>query len=229
MAQSWHDLLFAHWPVSVAQLRSLVPGALPLDSFDGRAWIGVVPFRMTGVRLRATPPLPWISAFPELNIRTYVTAGGKPGVFFFSLDAGNPLVVAVARRWYHLPYYRARMKAAQEGEAIRYESRRTHRGAPEAELRARYGPTGPVDRAVPGTLPHWLTERYCLCVLDRGGGVWRGDIHHDTWPLQPAEAQIEANSMTAPLGLVLEGPPLLHFARRLDVRFWPLRKIGWGR
>src|SRR6266404_10006502 len=107
MAQSWHDLLFAHWQVDAAALRPLLPPQLQIDTFGGSAWLAVVPFRMTGVRLPGTPALPWLSAFPELNVRTYVTCDGEPGVWFFSLDAGNALAVAIARAWFHLPYFRA--------------------------------------------------------------------------------------------------------------------------
>src|ERR1700674_1035433 len=97
MTQSWPDLLFAHWPVDAEKLRALIPERLEIDTFDGRAWLAVVPFRMTNVRLRGTPAVPWLSAFPELNMRTYVTYDGEPGVWFFSLDAGNSLAVAIAR------------------------------------------------------------------------------------------------------------------------------------
>jgi hypothetical protein len=221
MAQSWRDLLFAHWPVAPEVLRPLVPGSLPLDTRDGQAWIGVVPFRMTGVRPRLFPALPWLSAFPELNVRTYVTRDDKPGVFFFSLDATNPLAVAAARRLYHLPYFRARMALTHHGDAISYTSRRTHAGAPKAEFRGRYSPTGPVARAASGSLDHWLTERYCLYAVDAAERAWRGEIQHEAWPLQPAQASFDVNSMTQPLGIELLGAPLLRFARRLDVVLWP--------
>jgi uncharacterized protein YqjF (DUF2071 family) len=222
MRQTWHDLLFAHWCVPAEALRPLVPPALPLDLWEGRAWLGVVPFRMTGTRLRGLPPIPGASAFAELNLRTYVRVGERPGVYFFSLDAASALAVAGARFFYHLPYWRARIAAVAEAEGVRYDSRRTHRGAPAAAFRATYRPTGPVRLATRGSLEHWLTERYCLYVVDRRGGVRRGDVDHAPWPLQPAEASIEANTMAEPLGLRLEGPPLLHFARRLEVRVWPL-------
>src|SRR5262245_21709039 len=152
MAQVWQDLLFAHWPIETAALRALVPASLALDTFDGRAWLGVVPFRMSGVRLRATPALPWLSAFAELNVRTYVTAEGKPGVFFFSLDAANPVAVAAARRFFHLPYFRARMSCRPDGDGIHYASRRNHRGAPPAELRGSSRPLGPPARAAAARL-----------------------------------------------------------------------------
>ncbi|MGH7266151.1 MAG: YqjF family protein [Candidatus Rokuibacteriota bacterium] len=226
MAQSWHDLLFAHWPVPVAALRPLVPAAIPLDTFGGRAWVGVIPFHMTGVRPRGVPSLPGLSAFPELNVRTYVTVGDKPGVYFFSLDARNALAVAAARLLFRLPYYRARMAAKVSGDGVGYRSRRTHAGAPAAELVARYGPRGLVFRSAAGSLDHWLTERYCLYTTDAAGRPYRAEIHHAPWPLQPAHATFERNGMAAAAGIGLpDTPPLLHFVRRLDVVVWPLARV----
>lgn len=227
LAMQWHDLLFMHWPVPSAMLRPHIPPALAIDMFDGAAWIGVVPFRMAGVHPRYVPTLPWVSAFPELNVRTYVTIGGKPGVWFFSLDAANPLAVRGARWLVHLSYYDARMLAERDGPAVRYTSTRTHRGAPDAVFRGQYQPVGPVHYTDPGTLDHWLTERYCLYSADRRGRVWRGDIHHAPWPLQPAAAEVEVNTMTRQLGFELpDRPPLLHFARRLDVVAWVIRRVA---
>jgi uncharacterized protein YqjF (DUF2071 family) len=227
MAQSWHDLLFAHWPVPPAALAPLVPAEIPLDLWEGQAWISVVPFRMTGVRLRGTPPLPRLSSFLELNLRTYVTLGGKPGVYFFSLDAENPIAVRAARRWFHLPYFDAAMRLERDGEAVRYASRRTHRGAPAAELAGRYAPVGELFRAAPGSLDAWLTDRYCLYSKGPRGPVMRGEIHHEPWPLQRAEADLSRNTLVTAAGLPRpEAPPLLHFARRLDVVFWPPRKAS---
>src|SRR5277367_4367575 len=140
MAQSWHDLLFAHWPVPVAALREKIPVSLGIDTFEGTAWIAVVPFRMSGVRLRGTPAVPGLSSFPELNVRTYVTHGNKPGVWFFSLDAANAVAVEIAKRWFHLPYFRAKMRLEERGDSIEYASVRTHRGAAKAELRCSYRP-----------------------------------------------------------------------------------------
>jgi len=223
MAQTWHDLLFAHWPLPPSAVATRLPAGLPLDTFDGQAWIGVVPFHMTGIRLRFTPALPGLSAFPELNVRTYATVGGKPGVVFFSLDAANRVAVAAARRWFHLPYVHAHMRSRPDGEAIDYVSERE--GSP-ATFRGRYGPSGPVVRAPPGSLDHWLTERYCLYVADGHGVLYRGEIHHAPWPLQPAWAEIAVNTMVEPTGLHLpETAPLLHFSRRLDVRVWGLEPV----
>jgi uncharacterized protein YqjF (DUF2071 family) len=217
MRQVWHDLLFAHWPVAESELARLLPPELALDTFDGRAWLGVVPFRMSGIRMRGLPPLPGTSAFPELNVRTYVVRDGKPGVWFFSLDAANALAVAVARRWFHLPYFRARMRCAAAGARVAYPSERVHAAA----LVADYGPAGDVFRSRPGSLEHWLTERYCLYARRASGQLARGEIHHAPWPLQRAEAEFAVQGMTASLGLALPRErPLLHFARRLDVRVW---------
>lgn len=221
MAQTWHDLLFAHWPITAEKLRPLIPSSLRIDTFEGRAWLGVVPFRMTGVRPRGAPALPWVSAFPELNVRTYVTYGGKPGVWFFSLDAANSVAVAAARTLFHLPYFHARMSCVSEGEAIRYRSRRKHPGMASGALRARYGPAGPVFHAAPGSIEHFLTERYCLYAATPLGCILRCEIHHPPWPLQLAEAEFTENTMPASDGIAApEGTPLLHFAKRLDVVVW---------
>jgi uncharacterized protein len=223
MAQTWHDLLFAHWPIDAALLRRKIPAALDIDTFDGSAWIAVVPFRMSGVRIRLTPNMPGLSAFPELNVRTYVKAGGKPGVWFFSLDAANALAVKIARAWFHLPYFRARMKCEDSDGSIHYESERTDRGAPAATLRVTYRPTDPVFEASPGTLEHFLTERYCLYALDhRSRKILRGEIHHPPWPLQIAAAEFSSNTMAGASGVPLPAfKPLLHFSRRQDVVVWP--------
>src|SRR5882672_11147043 len=169
MAQSWHDLLFAHWPVDAAVLRPLLPPQLQIDTFEGHAWLAVVPFHMTGVRLRGAPAVPWLSAFPELSVRTYVTCGGKPGVWFFCLDAGNSLAVAIARAWFHLPYFRARMSCAEREGWIHYQSVRTHRGAPAGLLKGRYRSVGEAFSPHRGTLEYFLTERYCLYATDGRG------------------------------------------------------------
>lgn len=223
MTQTWRDLLFAHWPVSPAALRPLVPAGLQLDLFSGEAWVGVVPFRIAPLAPRGAPRRLGI-AFPELNVRTYVTAEGKPGIWFFSLDAASLLAVVMARLTYHLPYYWARMRLDNDAGAVDYASRRRHPGAPPADFKGRYWPTGPVSTSTPGSLEHWLTARYCLYAANRAGRLFRGEINHPPWPLQPAEAVIETNTMTAAHGIEIADPPLLHFARRIDmVAWWPER------
>jgi hypothetical protein len=227
MQQTWHDLLFAHWPVPVEMMRRAVPRALELDTFEGQAWLAVVPFGMRGVYPRYTFPVPGLSAFLELNVRTYVTMEGRPGVYFFSLDAANPLAVEIARRWYHLPYYIARMRLEADAEGwINYHSTRTHTNAPKAEFKGRYRPTSDVFFSQHGSLEYFLTERYCLYTLVRGS-VQRGEIHHAQWPLQRAEAEIDINTMTLPHGVPLPAtPPLLHFVRSIDTVEWPIGPLG---
>jgi len=225
MAQSWHDLLFAHWPVEAAALRAIIPARLQIDTYNGQAWLGIVPFRMSGVRLRWTPALPWFSAFPELNVRTYVTAEDKPGVWFFSLDAGNLLAVMAARLTFHLPYFRARMQCEETGGWIQYRSERTHRGVSAAAFDARYKGDGGFFEPQRGTLEHFLTERYYLYVAHRGR-VYRGEIHHPPWLLQSAQANLEGNSMAEAARIALPASaPLLHFARRQDMVAWAPRRI----
>jgi uncharacterized protein len=226
VAMRWHDLLFAHWPVKVEVLRPLIPPALEVDTLDGWAWIGLVPFRMTGVLPRPLPAACGF-AFPELNVRTYVRGGGKSGVWFFSLDAASRVAVRIARSWYRLPYYDAAMNVEDVDGNIKYTSRRTHRGAPPAELQIEYRPSGEVFHAQPGTIEHWLIERYCLFSAGRGGHAGCGDIHHVPWPLQTAEAEIHRNTMLEALGISTpREKPLLHFARELEVVAWNVRGIG---
>lgn len=223
MAQTWEDLLFAHWPVAPERLRPLLPEVIPLDVREGSAWVGVTPFRVSAFRLRGMPHVPGVTAFPELNVRTYTTIDGKPGIWFMSLDAVSALAVLGARRIYRLPYFKARMECGERDGRIQYRSRRESSDGEPAELAGRYRPTGPEAPAAPGTLEHWLTERYCLYALDEHGDVLRADIHHPPWPLRAAEAALELNTMAEPYGLELDAPPaLMHFARRQDVVIWPL-------
>ena len=225
MTMSWLDLLFAHWPVDASTLRALVPEDLELDTFEGQAWLGVVPFRMEKVGPRGLGwlpgRLPGPRSFPELNVRTYVSRDGKPGVWFFSLDATDALAVAGARASFHLPYFRAGIETRERAGWVEYASRRTDRRAGPGELRARYRPVGEALTVRPGELEHWLTERYCLYAQDRRGRIRRGDIHHLPWPLHEAEAEIETSTVADAFGLRLRGEPaLLHFARRIDVVAW---------
>ena len=181
---------------------------------------------MEGVMRRPFPDLPWISAFPELNLRLYVEYEGKPGVWFLSLDAGNPLAVWAARRFFHLPYFRAKMRLGYEGEEVLYDSVRSGSGE---QFKGKYGPAGEVYESKPETLEHWLTERYCLYSQAPGGTIYRGEIHHQPWPLQPAEASIEVNELARPFGFENEGEPaLLHFSKRIEVAMWGLERVEVG-
>jgi len=221
MGQTWEELLFAHWRVPLERVRAHVPPELEVETHDGTAWVGVTPFRLTGLRARGTLPLPGVSAFLELNVRTYVNLGGdRPGIWFFSLDASSRLAVEAARRTYRLPYFHARMSATKRGEWVDYECARIDEAG--RVFSGRYRPHGDVFHAEPGSLEWFLAERYCLYTV-AGGAVHRAEIHHEPWPLQPAEAEIELVSISQ---LELEGEPLCHFSRRQDVVIWPLERVG---
>jgi uncharacterized protein YqjF (DUF2071 family) len=219
---NWHDLVFMHWPVPADTLRPLLPPRLELDTFDGNAWLGVVPFYMTDVRPRAFPKS-FASAFPEINVRTYVRYRERFGVWFFSLDAASRLTVLGARRFYRLPYWLATMTYARHGSEIGFESRRQR--DERVGIACRYRGIGAPFEATPGSLEYFLTERYCLFSADREGGLYCGEIHHRPWTLQPAEAEIRMNTMADPIGLSLGAHPLLHFSQRLDVVAWTLDRL----
>lgn len=207
MGQTWVDLLFAHWRVPPDVMRGRVPPEIPVDTFDGSAWLGVTPFEVVGLHPRGLPPM---RRFCELNVRTYTTIGGRPGIWFFTLEAASFAAVAGAKLTYRLPYHRADMGIERAGGRIRYRSER-----PTVVFRGEYGPTGPPSPASPpspGTLEHFLTERYSLFTLDGRRRVWRADIHHPPWPLQPASARIEGMP-----------EPLVHYSARQDVLVWPLK------
>lgn len=224
MTQSWLDLLFAHWPVDARAVQDMLPAGLPLDTFEGQAWIGVVPFHMTNVAPRGVPAVPFVSSFVELNVRTYVTLHGKPGVYFFSLDANSSLAVAAARTLLRLPYFVATMSVEQQGGGFVYTSARNTRMKGVAEFAATYRPIGSMQIPQPGTLEYFLTERYCLYTVDKSFRARRLEIHHPPWRLQEAEATIAVNTMTDAAGLRLPSTaPLLHFSRRQDMVAWPLR------
>jgi uncharacterized protein len=219
MTQTWTNLLFAHWPVDAAAIRAKVPSEFELDLFDGQAWLAVVPFYMSNVGPRALPALPFASEFEELNVRTYVRVGDRPGVYFFSLDAASAFAVTTARTLLNLPYFSATMTMGLRGDEVEYDSRRGEE--PAASFTARYRPIGAPVAPTPGTLEYFLTERYCLYHVDGRGRPYRLEIHHPVWPLQVAEATIERNSMASAAGFDLpDRPPVLHFAKRQDVVAW---------
>lgn len=204
----------------------MVPPTLELDTFDGECWLGIVPFRMRTVRLVWCPPVAGTSSFAEINLRTYVVSGDRPGVFFLTLDAGNPIAVSLGRRLYGLPYLHAHVTLERQGDGIAFHSSRDEPGWPTATFAATYRPTGVARRAPPGTLEHWLTERYCFYTATRDRGLLRTEVHHRPWPLQPAAADIQVNSFADAHELELPGTPLLHFSRRQDVVAWAPRTAG---
>jgi uncharacterized protein YqjF (DUF2071 family) len=226
MVQRWHDLLFAHWRCAMSDLRPLIPAGLEIETFDGDAWIGVVPFYMSGVRMRLSPPVPTAHAFPELNVRTYVTLDGRPGVWFFSLDCASLLAVIGARVGIHLPYFRAAMDMTRQRDgSIVYKSQRWPIAGAPARFDAIYRGHGSEAAPAAGSLEHFLTERYCL-YASSGERIWRADIFHPRWSLQAARAEIQANTMMSAIGVrPIDSEALLHLATFQDVRVWRPRRV----
>ncbi|HVF57946.1 MAG TPA: DUF2071 domain-containing protein [Pyrinomonadaceae bacterium] len=225
LRQWWGKLLFMHWPVPAELLRPLVPRPLTLDTFEGRAWLGVVPFTMWGIRQSLLPPLPGTSAFHELNVRTYVHFEGTPGVWFLSLDAANALAVWGARQFFHLPYFNARMNLRQQGNRITFQSRRTHRDSPPAEFEAVWTYGDALAPSETDSLAFFLTERYCLYAA-HNEELYRCRIHHERWPLRRAALLSLHSTMTEAHGLPTpDGPPLLHYAEALKTDIWPPERL----
>lgn len=224
--QCWGKLLFIHWAIDADLIRPLIPAELSIDTFEGKAWIGVVPFTMWGIRASFLPAIPGASAFHELNVRTYVHHEGLPGVWFFSLDAANKLAVWGARQFYYLPYFKAAMSLDQVGSTIRYSSIRHDRLGAPAELKAVWTIGEPLAQARPGTIEFFLSERYCLYSHHRER-LYRSRIFHQTWPLRSASLEDYQSTMIEAQGLPTPaGPPLLHYAESIAVDIWPLRKVG---
>ena len=227
MRMTWSELLFAHWQVEPEKVQALLPDGVTLDSRDGMAWVGVVPFLMSNIAPRLCPPIPGLSRFLELNVRTYVTVGGKPGVWFFSLDAASRVAVRVARATFNLPYMDARMSMSRDDEeTMTYQSLRTHRGEPSAEFDADYSRSGDFAEVTPGSLEHWLTARYCLYSANRKGCLFRGEIDHPPWSLAPANYIERTNTMGHGFGFAFEGEPHLLLAKPVDVRAWIVSRCG---
>jgi len=225
MRMTWSELLFAHWPIDPAKVARLLPAGVSLDTRDGKAWVGVVPFLMSNVTPRFCPPIARLSRFLELNVRTYVIIDGKPGVWFFSLDAASRVAVRVARASFNLPYMDAVMSLTPDDSGcVQYQSRRTHRGEPLAEYNATYGANGTYGAAESGSLEHWLTARYCLYSANRKGCLFRGEIDHPPWQLAPATYSERVNTMGKPLGFEWEGEPHLLCAKPIDVQAWVVTK-----
>ncbi|XAL98241.1 DUF2071 domain-containing protein [Phycisphaeraceae bacterium D3-23] len=249
----WRDLAFLHWPIAPDPMRAALPDGFEPDLFEGEAWLGVVPFVMDAVRPRLCPAVPqWmapvsVSRFPELNVRTYVRHRGEPGVLFFSLDAASRWFVRAGRLQrvgvpglsrpglslpgFALPYFHAAMSVTVDDSPegwTHYTSVRDHSGAPPACFTGRYRPLpGSVPTpATPGTLEHFLTERYRLYSVDACGRTLVGEVHHAAWPLQPAECALEACAMMDGIALTLpEVPPIAHVAKRVEVVGWRPRLV----
>jgi len=227
MKQRWSRLLFLHWPIPAEEIRPLLPRGLTLDTYADQAWVGLVPFVVSGARPVYLPPVPGISSFVEVNVRTYVHDRGRdPGVWFFSLDASSRVAVRVARALYHLAYRFAEMAADVSGERVRFRSRRAEAGSRPAGCTLAYEPRGPVAPARPGTLDHFLLERYVLYAA-KGNRLYRGRVHHAPYPAQEATVEGLAEDLIQAAGLVRPpGDPLVHYAAGVDVDVYGLAALA---
>lgn len=245
LSQSWNDLLFAHFAVAPQTLRRLVPEAFTLDLYDGAAWLTVSPFCTSHMRPSGVPPMPGISHFPQVRLRTYVTmidkeGKAKPGVFYFSVDAANLSAVWFARMFFRMQYWHSAIRVSgatlqarkPKERTIHFRSLRLHGptaiGGP-ARFEAVYAPEGEPERARRGSLDEFLTERYCVYSMNREK-VYRSEIHHQPWPLQRATVEIRENSIADPLGLALSATPdICHFSRSLKMLAWAPERIRFSR
>ena len=228
MRQRWARLAFLHWRVAPEEVQRLLPTGLTLDTFDGEAWVGLVPFVVTGARPALLPPVPGLSRFDEVNVRTYVHFRGRdPGVWFFSLDASSRVAVAVARALFKLGYRFARIRAEEEDAGrVRFESQRVSPGPRPAGCAIEYAPHGPVRHAVPDTLEHFLVERYILYATD-GSRLYQGRVHHEAYPLQEATVTGLREDLVAAAGITrAPAEPLVHYASEVNVEVFPLRELG---
>lgn len=227
MFQNWSYLSFLHWTFPPETIRPLLPPGLELDTFEGKAYVGLVPFTMTGVRPVWSPSVPGLSNFHETNVRTYVHhKGGNPGVWFFSLDAANVPAVHIARTLWRLPYHFDRMRLEAANGEIEYQSERLWPAPVPALCSVRTRPVGPVNPAVVGTLEHFLAERYLLYAYARKR-LYRGQVYHTPYPLQKVELLFLDETLLKAAGFTRpDDAPLVHYAQGVNVRIFPLRPIS---
>ncbi|KAA9031579.1 YqjF family protein [Niallia endozanthoxylica] len=226
MRQRWRNLLFSHWPIPPEILRRHIPSALEIDTYQGYAYLGVIVFVIEGIHPRGLSSISLTPVFPEVNLRTYVHYQGKPGVFFLSLDVEDWASYTIARRWYRLPYKKASILFQKDGETCICQSVRKGTIDPSISFGVKYEPTSELYFPKEGTLDYWLTERYCLFSTNNGSNIYSGEIHHQPWPLQKAEAEISKNTLFTPFKMEgVEGKPIYHFSKGLDTLFWNIKKM----
>ncbi|MBM7643828.1 uncharacterized protein YqjF (DUF2071 family) [Scopulibacillus daqui] len=225
MTQTWNDVFFIHWPVDFDDIRDKVPKPLYIDTFNGRAWIGIVPFHITDFKVRDIFSIPFSSAFPEINVRTYVTYNNKPGVYFFSLDAGHWMASVAARTAARLPYFFSKIDVAKKNGIITYKSSRQDTNRLDGEFEGSFSSDHTTYKSEKGSLDEWLTERYCFYTTYRNK-LYRCDIHHEKWELQKAEGEILTNTLVSSQGITLpDDKPVFHYASRKKALIWPLIQV----
>ncbi|MFB6223120.1 MAG: YqjF family protein [Haloarcula sp.] len=212
-----------HWPIEPETVAATLPDGLAVDTYDDRAWLSVVPFRMADIRPRGSPIG---RSFGELNLRTYVRADGTPGVYFYNLDADDRLSVTVARKLFQLAYYRASMQVRAVGDGVEFRSTRSSSRAPPADFHATYEPSGPPATPESGSLDSFLVERYRFYAASDDGTVYYADIDHEPWPLQEGRADIQTNGLFAAAGFDRpSGDPVIHYCSELPVTAGRLHRL----
>jgi uncharacterized protein YqjF (DUF2071 family) len=230
MRLGWHHLLFLHWPVEAAKLQRLLPRELEIDTYDGQAYIGLVPFEMSNVHpswLPHTPLQNRYDRFPEINVRTYVRHHGQnPGVWFFSLDASNLPAVIAARSWFKLPYFWSRIRVQHENNASKYFVRRLGPRPTPAHCALEYHVEDEAAQAAAaGSIEEFLVERYRL-YSQRGEALFAGQVRHHPYQLQRAKVLWLRENLVRRAGVSVRGaPPLVHYARGVDVEILPLQRV----
>lgn len=221
--QRWSNLLFAHWEAVPAEVQATLPPGLFCDTYEGKAYVGIVPFFMERIRPALLPPLPWLSWFLELNVRTYVyDEKGRPGVWFYSLDCNQPIAVKIARRLFHLPYFNARMTARRIGGVIDYYCQR--HGSREA--RYRWATDGDTRLAIPGSLEFFLLERYALFTAKANGGIYTGRVYHEPYRYLATKAEVISTEPASRAGFAFKNDPCsLLTVKSVDVEIFKLEKV----
>ncbi|MGM7723666.1 YqjF family protein [Metabacillus sp. Hm71] len=226
MRQTWRNLLFLHWPIPLEKLRPYIPSALQVDTFNGSAWLGIILFVIEGIYPLGLSSVSLTPSFPEINVRTYVTCNGKPGIYFMSIDVENWASLKIAKNWYHLPYHSAEISFRKEGQTFHCHSIRKGNESAPISFMGKYVPVSEVYCPKEGTLDHWLTERYCMYSSKKGVNIFCGDIHHRPWPLQKAEVEVVKNTLFTPYQFDLsEVTPIAHFSTGVDSLIWNIKKV----
>ena len=226
MKQTWHDLLFAHYPVKLELLQKLVPPVFQLDSYNGIGWVGVVPFHVQNHRVRLLPPIPGFDRFAQINIRTYVTVNGKRGVYFIRVHMNHLIAGVLAKTFYYMPFQAAIVKMEQSDRYINFCSIKSK----QIEFQCHYTPISESKLAEKASFEHWLVERYSMYSLNRKGEVMRSDILHNYWPLQLAEGEITNHSILLNEGIqVANNEPILHYAKKMEAMLWPVVRENGGK
>lgn len=223
MKQTWKHVLFLHWPLHAESLRPFIPKELEIDTYDGQAWLGMIVFEMGGIYPRGLSRLPLTPPFSEINVRTYVTYKGEPGIYFLSIDVNNWASLNIAKRWYHLPYRPSEVSIQKEGASLHFEGIRKKE---PLYVKGSYTPLKESFFSRAGRLDYWFTERYRLYSSDSFSNLYTASIDHPPWALQNTEVTIDKNTLFSPFGFHLGADaPIAHYSYGVQTNFWNIKKL----